>query len=40
LAQVAAEEVDQYLRDLEEPKRSTPQTLRETSSRSFRTPSK
>jgi uncharacterized protein YdhG (YjbR/CyaY superfamily) len=30
LAQVAAEEVDQYLRDLEEPKRSTLQTLRET----------
>jgi uncharacterized protein YdhG (YjbR/CyaY superfamily) len=30
LAQVSAEEVDQYLRGLEEPKRSTLQTLRET----------
>jgi uncharacterized protein YdhG (YjbR/CyaY superfamily) len=30
LAPVSAEEVDQYLRDLEEPKRSTLQTLRET----------
>ena len=30
LAQVSAEEVDRYLRGLEEPKRSTLQTLRET----------
>ena len=30
LAQVSAEEVDEYLRGLEEPKRSTLQTLRET----------
>jgi uncharacterized protein YdhG (YjbR/CyaY superfamily) len=30
LAQVSAKEVDQYLRGLEEPKRSTLQTLRET----------
>lgn len=30
LAQVSAEEVDQYLRGLDEPKRSTLQTLRET----------
>ena len=35
---VSAEEVDAYLRDLEEPKRSTLETLRRTFSRSSRKP--